>query len=119
MIHHHPDEALLLAYAGGAADEAVSLIVATHMAYCQSCRARATQLEALGGSLLQDLPPAPMSGDALQSVLTKLDEIKPVECPVRPVSCDGTPGVLRNYIGGDLRDVRWRRMGPNLSYVPL
>ena len=119
MIHHHPDEALLLAYAGGAADEAVSLIVATHMAYCESCRARATQLEALGGSLLQDLPPAPMSPDALQSVLTKLDEIKPVERPVRPVSRDGTPRVLRNYIGGDLRDMRWRQMGPNLSYVPL
>jgi putative transcriptional regulator len=119
MIRHHPDDSLLLAYAGGGADEAVSLIVATHMAYCESCRARATQWEALGGSLLQDLPPAPMSGDALQSVLAKLDEIKPVERPVRPVSRDGMPGVLRNYIGGDLRDVRWRRMGPNLSYVPL
>jgi len=119
MIRHHPDEALLLAYAGGGADEAVSLIVATHMAYCETCRARATQLEALGGSLLQDLPPAPMSSDALQSVLTKLDEIKPVERPVRPVSRDGTPRVLRNYIGGDLRDMRWRQMGPNLSYVPL
>ncbi len=119
MIRHHPDDSLLLAYAGGAADEAVSLIVATHMAYCESCRARAAQLEALGGSLLQDLPPAPMSGDALQSVLNKLDEIKPVERPVRPASRDGTPQVLRNYIGSDLRDVRWRRMGPHLSYVPL
>jgi len=33
MIHHHPDDELLLAYASGAADEAVSLIVATHMTY--------------------------------------------------------------------------------------
>ena len=119
MIRHHPDDTLLLAYAGGGADEAVSLIVATHMAYCESCRARASQLEALGGSLLQDLPPAPMSGDALQSVLIKLDTIKPIERHVRPASRDGTPQVLRNYIGGDLSEVRWRQVGPNLSYVPL
>ena len=36
-IAHHPDDELLLAYAGGAADEAVSLIVATHMVYCGAC----------------------------------------------------------------------------------
>ena len=118
-IAHHPSDTVLLAYAAGCADEAVSLIVATHMAYCESCRARASQLEALGGSLLQDLPPAPMSGDALQSVLTRLDAIRPVERRVRPASRDGTPQVLRNYIGGDLSEVRWRQVGPNLSYVPL
>ena len=40
MIHHHPGEELLLAYAAGASDEALSLIVATHMAYCATCRLR-------------------------------------------------------------------------------
>ena len=118
-IAHHPSDSLLLAYAGGGADEAVSLVVATHMAFCADCRAQAAKLEAIGGSLLQDLPPAPMSKDALQSVLTKLDEIKPLERRARPVSRDGTPEVLRSYIGGDIRDMRWRRMGSNLSYVPL
>ena len=29
------------------------------------------------------------------------------------------PLVLRPYIGGDLRDVRWRQVGPHLAYVPL
>ena len=119
MIQHHPDEALLLAYAGGGADEAVSLIVATHMAFCTDCRARAARLEAIGGSLLQDLQPAPLSKDALQSALAKLDEIKPLERRARPASRDGTPEVLRNYIGGDLRDMRWRPVGPDLSYVSL
>src|ERR1041385_3802307 len=119
MIHHHPDEALLLAYAGGGADEAVSLIVATHMAYCESCRAQVAQLETLGGSLLQDLQPASLADGALDAALARLDQITPFERRARTVSRDGTPQVLRNYIGGDIRDMRWRRMGPNLSYVPL
>jgi putative transcriptional regulator len=119
MIHHHPDEALLLAYAGGSADEAFSLIVATHMTYCATCRARAAKLEAIGGTLLQNLQPAPLADGALDSVLARLDQMAPYERPRRPASRDNTPAVLRPYIGGDLSQVRWRRMGPQLSYVPL
>jgi putative transcriptional regulator len=117
MIHHHPDDELLLAYAGGAADEALGLIVATHLAYCPACRAGAAKLDAIGGSLLTDLPPAPLADGALDAALAKLDQ--PFERRPRSVSQDGTPGILRSYIGGDLRDVRWRQMGPRLSYVSL
>ena len=116
---HHPSEELLLAYAGGAADEATSLIVAAHLDYCAACRLQSRTLDALGGSLLQELSPVPMTSGALDAALAKLDTAKPVERAARPVSKDGTPAVLRSYIGGDLADVRWRQVGPNLSYVPL
>jgi putative transcriptional regulator len=119
MIAHHPDEALLLAYASGAADEATSLIVATHLHYCVFCRMRTRGMETLGGSLLEDLPPQPLAAGALEATLAKLDQVKPYERPRREPSRDGTPGVLRSYLGGDLRDVRWRKMGPHLSYAPL
>jgi len=122
-IAHHPSDALLLTYASGAADEAVSLIVATHMSYCSLCRLRGRKLEAIGGALLEDLPPAALARDAREAVMAKLDSAQPYE---RPVVSSGaalkdhrTPAVLRPYIGGDLARVRWRRMGPRLSYVPL
>jgi putative transcriptional regulator len=118
-IAHHPSEELLLAYASGAADEATGLIVAVHLAYCAACRLQTGKLEALGGSLLQELAPVPMSGGALDAALRKLDGIKPFERPPRALSGDGTPSVLRRYIGGDLGDVRWRQIGPRLAYVPL
>jgi putative transcriptional regulator len=118
MIHYHPDDELLLAYASGTADEAVSLIVATHITYCAICRAQAAKLEAIGGTLLQDLQPAPLAAGALDSVLARLDQITPYERPRRAASRDGTPDVLRPYIGGDLSQVRWRHMGPRLSYAP-
>ncbi|MBA2588887.1 MAG: cupin domain-containing protein [Alphaproteobacteria bacterium] len=119
MIHHHPGDELLLAYAAGTADEAVSLIVATHMSYCAVCRERTAKLESLGGALLQDLPPAELEAGALDNVLARLDAVKPFERPRRAASRDGTPAVLRAYIGGDLSTVRWRSMGPRLSYAPL
>ena len=83
---HHPSEELLLAYAGGGADEATSLIVAAHLVYCAACRRRSRELEALGGSLLQELAPVPMSGGALDAALLKLDGIKPFERPARQAS---------------------------------
>jgi len=124
MIRHHPDETLLLAYAGGATDEAMSLIVATHMAYCETCRMRASQLESIGGSLLQDIAPVAMSGGVLDAVLARLDKISldtatPFAHASHAASRDGTPDVLRRYIGGDLAQVRWRRVSAGLSYLPL
>lgn len=119
MIAHHPDESLLVSYVSGLADEAVSLIVATHLHYCSLCRADAAEMEAIGGGLLETLKPEPMAGDALERALARLDSAKPYERPRRPVSRDGTPGVLRSYLGCDLNEVRWRRMGPRLSYAPV
>ncbi|MEO8301201.1 MAG: ChrR family anti-sigma-E factor, partial [Rhizomicrobium sp.] len=116
---HHPSEELLLAYASGAADEATSLIVAAHLAYCAACRRQSRDMEALGGSLLQELSPVPLSSGALDAALRKLDGITPFERAPRAVSRDGTPAMLRSYIGGDIGDVRWRQVGPRLGYVPL
>jgi putative transcriptional regulator len=119
MIQHHPDDALLLAYASGAADEAISLILATHMSYCSLCRLRSRELEAIGGALLEDLPPAPLASDARQSVMAKLDSAQSYERPAAANKDQRTPSVLRPYIGGDLARVRWRHMGPRLAYAPL
>jgi len=119
MIHHHPDGDMLLSYASGSADEATGLIVATHMHFCAACRTQAQELEAVGGSLLQLLTPAPLEDDALESVLARLEEIKPHQPPHRNLSIDGTPSVLRHYIGGDLSSVRWRQIGSRLAYAPL
>ncbi|MEM1034088.1 MAG: ChrR family anti-sigma-E factor [Myxococcota bacterium] len=52
---HHLTDELLLGYAAGALDEALSLFVATHLTLCARCRAQAAWLEAVGGSMLEDV----------------------------------------------------------------
>jgi putative transcriptional regulator len=117
-ILHHPEQDLLLAYAGGATDEATGLILATHLAFCADCRATVALAERVGGVLLNELPPAPLADDALAAALARLNDAREPMLRRTP-SRDGTPEPLRTYLGGDLRDVRWRRMGPRLAYLPL
>jgi putative transcriptional regulator len=116
-VLHHPGEDLIVAYAGGVAGEAMSLVMATHLTFCPRCRKAVAAAEKLGGRALETLAPAPMDKNALAATLARLDEPPP---PVAPApSRDGTPAPLRPYLGGDLSQARWRQMGKSLAYLPL
>jgi putative transcriptional regulator len=118
-MRHHPDDDLLLAYASGASEEAVGLVIATHLAFCARCRAAVALMENIGGGLLDALQPTPLDETAFAATMAKLDGAAPYQRPARTPSRDGTPEPLRSYLGGDLSAVRWRRMGPSLAYRPL
>ena len=118
-MRHHPDDALLLSYASGAAEEAVALVIATHLALCARCRDAVAVMEAVGGNLLEELPPVPLAPTAFADTAARLEMAEPFPRPARTLSRDGTPEPLRSYLGGDLAAVRWRRMGPCLAYKPL
>jgi putative transcriptional regulator len=119
MIAHHPSDELLLAHASGASDEAVSLIVATHLALCPPCRKKVAAAESAGGALLANAEPVAMSADALNGVLARLDRTK-LETPKPRVQGNFiAPEPLRSYLGGDLDVVKWRSIVPGISYRPL
>jgi putative transcriptional regulator len=120
-VTHHPGDDMLLAHASGAGDEAVSLIVGTHLALCPQCRGKVAKMEALGGAILSDIPPEQVSDSALQSVMARLDlaSVKkpaPLAAPPKPFAA---PEPLRSYLGSDLDRVRWTSVGPGISYKPL
>jgi putative transcriptional regulator len=115
MIRHHPEEALLLDYASGAADEGLALVIATHLCFCPACRETVAMAEAMGGAMLDAA--VPLRSDALAATLARLDDAAPA-APA-PRSKDGTPSPLRHLLGGDIADVRWRAMGPKLGYRNL
>jgi putative transcriptional regulator len=120
-IRHHPGDEHLLAHASGASGEALSLIVATHLALCPDCRRKVAGMENLGGALLEDAVPATMSDIALTYALSRLDDA-PEDAgavPVPPSRPLIAPEPLRSYIGGDLDRVRWIPIGPGVSYRPL
>jgi len=120
-VVHHPDDELLSAYAVGAGDPALSLIVATHLTYCPKCRADVSILESLGGQLLCDLPASALDARALKTLLARLDNAS-IEKPATAASMkigNPVPRPLRSFVGDDFDRVRWRHVARGLSYRML
>jgi putative transcriptional regulator len=117
-ITHHPGEELLLSYASGASDEAVALLVATHIALCAECRAVVRGVEAAGGSVLAGVAPVALGQDAYQSILARLDA--PAAAIVRNANLGGdVPAPLQAYVGASYADIPWRHITTGLAHYPL
>jgi putative transcriptional regulator len=118
-IRHHPAEATLLAYGAGTLGEGPALVVATHIALCAVCRRDLAGIEALGGVLLDELPPAEMAPDCFAQLLGRLGEPE-VPPPCRPVHAGvPTPEPLRTRLGGGIDEQRWRRVAPGIALVEV
>lgn len=117
---HHPPEDLLLAYAGGTLDEASSVLIATHLALCPACRKGVACAEAVGGELMEELAPATLGASALDAAMARLDEPVPAPYAVARRSGDALlPRPLRDYVNGDVGDVKWQWKGIGVHYAPL
>jgi putative transcriptional regulator len=120
-VHHLSDE-LLLDHAAGSLPEPVALLVATHLALCPSCREHETSLEAIGGALLDEIEPEPIEGGGLDALFARIEAAPPepseadstAAATVKPVASDTTPSLprpLRDYVGGAVDALHWRRRG--------
>lgn len=127
MITHHPSEELIAAYSAGSLDEANALALATHLTLCPACRREAAAYEALGASLIEELPEMAMAPDALSATLARarggtstLATIGATQ-PNRhaPMSQIMLPAPLRHYVGGDVDAAKWRTLGPGIQHMPL
>ncbi len=116
-IHHHPDDATLMAYAAGAVTEGFSLVLAAHMELCTRCRERAAEAQALGGELMTAMAPAAMPDGGLDEVWERIEAApteEPSSLPAAIAVRDGIPGVLAPYLEGDLDSIRWRSLVPGI-----
>lgn len=114
---HAPTE-LIADYAAGTLSPGMSLLVASHLAYCRCCRAKAAALEAIGGALLAATEPVAPSPRCLAKALARLD--LPEMCD-RPWAAREAPlpALLRLRIGHPVCDLRWRAVLPGLAEFPL
>ncbi len=106
MTDHHPSPETLLAYAAGTLPWPHAIVVAAHLRHCPDCRALSAQLNAVGGALMEELPPASLDPDALDRTLARLDEPAP---PTRTL----TPTLA------GLATKRWQWVGPGVWLMPL
>jgi putative transcriptional regulator len=112
-ITHHPSDVALAAFAAGTLDEGRSLVVATHLSLCATCRKAVRLFEHVGGSLLDRLEPAPLRADALERVLVRIGGVKAPIAPAPQGSGTGAlPAPLSVYALGPWRwvgrGVEWR-----------
>jgi putative transcriptional regulator len=125
MVRYHPTDEHLMAYAGGALDEARSVLVATHLALCPACRAAVGRFEAVGGDMLDQAPSVELEGDALARMMARLDEPVPVDPALGRAGATRTPvdtilpEPLRSRVGQALDRLPWRRRIGTLSEVEL
>ncbi|MFU8823331.1 ChrR family anti-sigma-E factor [Yoonia sp.] len=120
QIKHHLTESLLLGYSAGTLPEAFNLVVATHISMCDTCRAAAGSYDAVGGEVMLEGAPEEMAENALAATMARIMRADPVDRtpPVR-VANAVFPAPLRDYVNGDLGDVKWRKVGGGVSQMVL
>lgn len=120
MVRHHLDNVTLLRYASGDLDEAFSVIVASHIAMCETCRHAARDAEAIGGNLLDELDQAELSPTTFDILMQKLEQDEnSIKIDPQPVSGKGheaadVPIPLQRLIGSTLENIPWKRVAPGI-----
>lgn len=77
MIHASDTlEIMLLDYATGALSQPESVLISTYMALNPSARRMARDFEYLGGLLIEELSPRPVSGDCLTRTLASIEALE-------------------------------------------
>ncbi len=118
-IRRHPSEATLVAHAAGTLWAAARPVVQGHLDLCEHCRVAFGLAEAVGGALLDELPPAPLSPDALRRVTERLGgragaSAQPAASPAPAAAAEEA-----NMSPADLRDVRLRWLAPGVRHAVL
>jgi putative transcriptional regulator len=111
MINHHLSGATLTAYAMGTIPEALSLVAATHITYCEACRREVLAAEWSGGAMIEAQAPATLREDALEQVLAKLDQ--PAVPPPAVLNANLPPPLNRVRIG------KPRTISPGFRWRPI
>jgi putative transcriptional regulator len=120
----HPSEATLLAYAAGALTEALSLVTASHLAFCPDCRRQVAHGEAMGGSLLETIAPVLLDAGARDRALALIaapaPRIAAPPAPKRtPIGDPRLPAPLGRYLGCGLDAIPWRMLAPGIRHYEI
>jgi putative transcriptional regulator len=94
-VIHHPTDLALASFASGSLDEGRSLVLATHLWFCPTCRTAARLFESAGGALLDRVEPLELRAGSLERAL---ERIGPVERPPAPLNlADPPPNNVESY----------------------
>ncbi len=122
MIRHHPEDALMLAYAAGQLPAGPAVVVASHIERCPHCCQRLQAFEAWGGALLETAEPAVLQPEALARTLAAIEaqDASPrpprVASPARAPRPALPPGVRWPQALRGCTVAPWRWVGPGMHW---
>jgi putative transcriptional regulator len=122
MVTRHPDSELLAEYTSGALSLAPSVSITAHLEFCESCRRAVESLKFVGGSLLEDSGPVPVSDDLLERVFIGIDKASAeteTDVSGKVAAVDDVAHALPRYVRKLLPEgnLRWRFLSPSLKHA--
>lgn len=119
-IKHHLTDDLLMGYSAGALPEAFNVVVATHISLCDECRARLASYDAVGGAVVENSDAVAMADNSLAAVMAMIAETPDAPVVAPDIAANSIfPAPLREYVSGDVDDVKWRKIGGGVSQAVL
>lgn len=112
-IVHHPSDETLGAFANGSLDAGRRVVVAAHVEMCASCQRMVRALEHIGGMQLVQSRGTPLSPDALDKALARLDAAPAATEAPRRMDSD-LPVRLAAFAPHTLGPWRW--IGPGVYH---
>ena len=120
QINHHLTDGLLMGYSAGTLPEAFNLVVASHISLCDECRARMHEFDAVGGAIMEQQGDVPMGEGAFAATMAMINSGPEMDMPAPPRNAPSVlPQPVRDYVGGDLDSVTWRKIGGGVSQAVL
>lgn len=124
---HHPQAECLLAYANGSIGEAESLFIATHLAFCPTCRDTAQLGECVGSRMLCETKAVPVSSSCRDKIFAALASEPSAPEPAAASSATPAcfiPEPLRGYLGGigcrdGVQQLAWATAAPGQREYPI
>lgn len=115
-ITHHPSDESLMRLAAGTLGAGPALVVSVHLEGCAVCRDRMAHFEALGGAILDEMPPAPLAADLFGRTVERLEGVetlRPKESSImeRPALGIELPQAMRDCEVGP-----WKWLGPGFRW---
>jgi putative transcriptional regulator len=113
---HHLDQATILAYAAGTLNDAFSIVAASHLAWCEDCRASVRSAESVGGELLDQMPELQVSGSCRDKTLALIDRATVHRFPAPAPVASELPAPLAKVLkGASLNDLGWKKKAPGVA----
>ena len=118
---HHLDYSTLLAHAAGTLDEAFSVVAASHLAVCPTCRNAVREAEAMGGVLLEGMADEAVSAACRARTMAALEQAAPARAVTRAPASELPVPLSRLLPAHALDEIAWKKKAPGVAMfdVPL